>query len=102
MREISPLDDDQRVVGLLSASVAANVTTVLHVLEHGIDPERVEAPAAAIEYARRLAKRVVLWVALVRPSRIGRARFLRWCLDEPGGDGSDGTVRAEAARRMTE
>jgi PucR C-terminal helix-turn-helix domain/GGDEF-like domain len=102
MREISPLDDDQRVVGLLSASVAANVATVLHVLEHGIDPERVEAPAAAIEYARRLAQRGVPMVALVRAYRIGQARFLQWCFDELGGDGSDGPVRAEAARLMTE
>jgi DNA-binding PucR family transcriptional regulator len=34
------------------------------VLEHGIDPEHVEAPAAAIEYARRLAQRGVPMVAL--------------------------------------
>jgi len=102
MREIPPLDDDQRVVGLLSASVAANVTTVLHVLEHGIDPERVEAPAAAIEYARRLAQRGVPMVALVRAYRIGQARFLQWCFDELGTEGSDDPVRADAARRMTE
>jgi len=102
MREIPPLDDDQRVVGLLSASVAANVTTVLHVLEHGIDPERVEAPAAAIEYARRLAQRGVPMIALVRAYRIGQARFLQWCFDELGSEGSDDPVRADAARRMTE
>jgi hypothetical protein len=40
MRETPPLDDDQRVVGLLSASVAQNVATLLHVLEHDVDPER--------------------------------------------------------------
>jgi PucR-like helix-turn-helix protein/diguanylate cyclase with GGDEF domain len=102
MREISPLDDDQRVVGLLSASVAENVATLLHALEHGIDPERIEAPAAAIEYARRLAQRGVPVVALVRAYRIGQARFLQWCFDELGSEGSDGPVRSEAARRMTE
>jgi len=101
-REIPPLDDDQRVVSLLSASVAENVATVLHVLQHGIDPERVEAPAAAIEYARRLAQRGVPMVALVRAYRIGQARFLQWCFDELGSGVSDDPVRAEAARRMTE
>jgi hypothetical protein len=101
-REIPPLDDDQRVVGLLSASVAENVATLLHVLEHGIDPEQVEAPAAAIEYARRLAQRGVPMVALVRAYRIGQARFLQWCFDELGSEPSDGGLRAEAARRMTE
>lgn len=101
-REIPPLDDDQLVVGLLSASVAENVATLLHVLEHGIDPTRVEAPAAAIEYARRLAQRGVPMIALVRAYRIGQARFLQWCFDELGSGSSDGALGAEAARRMTE
>jgi PucR C-terminal helix-turn-helix domain/GGDEF-like domain len=101
-REIAPLDDDQRVVSLLAASVAENVATLLHVLEHAIDPGRVEAPAAAIEYARRLAQRGVPMVALVRAYRIGQARFLRWCFDELGSDAPGAVVRAEATRRMTE
>jgi hypothetical protein len=101
-REIRPLDDDQRVVSLLGASVAENVATLLHVLEHGIDPERVEAPAAATEYARRLAQRGVPMVALVRAYRLGQARFLRWCFDELERETPDDPVRAEATRRMTE
>ena len=101
-REIAPLDDDQRVVSLLAASVAENVATLLHVLEHAIDPERVEAPAAAIEYARRLAQRGVPMVALVRAYRIGQARFLRWCFDELARDAPGAVLRAEATRQMTE
>jgi hypothetical protein len=44
--------------------------------------ERVKAPAAAIDYARRPAQRRVPMVVLVRAYRIGHARFLQWCFDE--------------------
>jgi len=100
--EIPALRDEPRVVSLLGASVAENVSTLLHVVEHGIDPGRVEAPAAAIEYARRLAQRGVPMLALVRAYRIGQARFLRFCFEELGDDGGDARVRAEATRVLTE
>jgi hypothetical protein len=35
------------VLTLLEASVSENVATVLHILQHGIDLDRVPAPAAA-------------------------------------------------------
>jgi hypothetical protein len=106
--EIPELRDDRRVVDLLRASVAENVTTLLHVFEHEMDPWQVDAPAAAIAYARRLAQRGVPIVALVRAYRIGHARFMRWCYDAlaatDGGAGTDADaqVRADAGRRMTE
>jgi DNA-binding PucR family transcriptional regulator len=101
-REITPLRDDDRIVALLAASVAENVATVLHLFQHGIDPAGVDAPAAAIEYARRLAQRGVPIVALVRAYRIGHARFLRWCFDELMRQGADPPAHGEATRRMTE
>ena len=57
---------------------------MLHVLQHGIDLENVHAPAAAEEYARRLAQRGVPIAALLRAYRIGSARFEDWCLQELG------------------
>ena len=101
-REIPPLRDDDRVVALLSASVEENVATVLHLFEHGIDPGRVEAPAAAMEYARRLAQRGVPMVALVRAYRIGHARFLQRCFEELADQSADSHATAGATRRMTE
>jgi hypothetical protein len=101
-REIEPLRDDERVVSLLSASVAENVATLLHVFEHGIDPETAEAPAAAIAYARRLAQRGVPVVALVRAYRIGQARFLHWCFEELLGEAPADPLLSEATRRMME
>ena len=84
IRDIPELHGDDLIVSLLSASVEENIATVLHMLEYGMVPQRVDAPAAAVEYARRLAQRGMSMIALVRSYRLGHARFLRWCLDELG------------------
>jgi hypothetical protein len=82
VREIPQVSGDTRVLKLLEASVGENVATVLHVIQHGIDLENVHAPAAAQEYARRLAQRGVPVAALLRAYRIGSTRFEEWCLEE--------------------
>jgi hypothetical protein len=84
VREIPQLRSDQRVLELLEASVGENVATMLHILQHRIELENVHAPAAAEEYARRLAQRGVPIAALLRAYRIGSARFQDWCLQELG------------------
>jgi hypothetical protein len=101
-REIPALRDDERVVALLEASVAGNVATLLDVFQHGIDPADVEAPAAAIEYARRLAQRGVPIIALIRAYRIGHARFLHWCFEELTREEGDSEASNEATRRMAD
>ncbi|MDT5287811.1 MAG: hypothetical protein QOF88_2700, partial [Mycobacterium sp.] len=53
---IPELRGDARTIELLGASVEGNVDTLLHALRHDIAVERVEAPTAALEYARRLAQ----------------------------------------------
>jgi PucR C-terminal helix-turn-helix domain/GGDEF-like domain len=95
-REIPVLRDDQRVAGMLDASVAENITTVLHALRHGIDTATIEAPTSAIEYARRLAQRGVSAEELVRAYRLGQARFTRLFIEElmaqTGTDQIDGST----------
>ena len=49
--------DDEQMVGLLAASVLENVQTAVHLFQHDMDPANVEAPAAALEYARRITQR---------------------------------------------
>jgi len=100
VRDIDPLRDDERVISLLSASVEENVANLVHIFQHGIDPATIEAPAAAIEYSRRLAQRAVPMVALVRAYRIGQARFLRWRFAELMAD-EDPRTAAEASQLMT-
>lgn len=80
--DIPELRGDHVVETLLEASVEENVTTLLHVFEHGTAAENVDAPAAAIEYARRLAQRGVPITALIRAYRVGHGRFLERCVDE--------------------
>ena len=80
--DIPELKADEALVNLLAASVEANVATLLDVIEHGMDLDALDAPAAAVEYGRRVAQRGIPLHALVRAYRVGHAQFLQWCLDE--------------------
>ena len=72
--QIPELRGDAALVELLGTSVEGNVDTILHSLRYDIAVERVEAPTAALEYARRLAQRGVPVNALVRAYRLGQRR----------------------------
>jgi hypothetical protein len=73
--QIPELHGDAALMELLGTSVEANVHTVLHALRHDIVVERVEAPTAALEYARRLAQHGVPVNALVRAYRLGQRQM---------------------------
>ena len=72
--QIPELPGDAALVELLGTSVEGNVDTILHALRYDIVVERVEAPTAAMEYARRLAQHGVPVNALVRAYRLGQRR----------------------------
>ena len=72
--QIPELRGDPALVDLLGTSVEGNVDTILYSLRYDIAVERVEAPTAALEYARRLAQRGVPVNALVRAYRLGQRR----------------------------
>ncbi|MRH92402.1 PucR family transcriptional regulator [Nocardia sp. SYP-A9097] len=73
--DIADLRGDPRTVDLLGASVEANVDTLLHALRHNIPVDHIQAPGAAVEYARRLAHQGVPANALVRAYRLGQRRL---------------------------
>ena len=73
--QIPELRGDARLMELLGASVEGNVDTLLHALRYDIAVERVEAPTAALEYARRLAQQGMPVNALVRAYRLGQRRM---------------------------
>jgi hypothetical protein len=100
--EIPELRTDTRVIALLAASVGENVATVLHVLQHGIDVGEVRAPAAAQEYARRLAQRGVPLTSLLRAYRIGATRFQNWCLRGLAQHTDDASIVSTAGIRIAE
>ncbi|MGW9479838.1 PucR family transcriptional regulator [Saccharomonospora azurea] len=74
--------DDESMVSLLAASVFANIDTALQIFQRDMDPERVEAPAAAVEYARRLAQRGTPVIDLIRAYYLGQAAVLEKALEE--------------------
>ena len=98
--DIPELKADDALVNLLAASVEANVATLLDVLQHGIALDALDAPAAAVEYARRVAQRGIPLHALVRAYRVGHARFLRWCLDEIPEQTHDVALTRAVIRRL--
>lgn len=98
--EIEHLAGDDRLVQLMSASIEGNVETFVHLLRHGIDVERTEAPPAAVEYARRLAQRGVPVNALIRCYRLGQDSFLRWSLEELSRQSDDAEAVSSAALRI--
>ncbi len=102
VREIPQLRGDKRVLTLLEASVGENVATILHVIQHDIELENVHAPAAAEEYARRLAQRGVPPSALLRAYRIGAARFQDWCLEELGRSTDNASIVSAAGLRIAD
>jgi len=82
LREIPELRDDKPVLALLASSVHSNVGTCLQIMRHQIDLSAVQAPAASLEYARRLAQRGTPLTALLRSYRLGHTCFSDWLLKE--------------------
>ncbi|RIT96786.1 hypothetical protein D2F00_13285 [Mycobacteroides abscessus] len=74
--EIRSLDHDSRMVDLLHASITENVIAAIHFLGQGGAEVDIEAPSAALAYARALAQRDVALSALIRAYRIGHGRFV--------------------------
>jgi hypothetical protein len=79
VREIPQLEEDKQLLALLSSSVDANVDTCLQIMQHRIDLSAVRAPAAAVEYARRLAQRGTPLTTLLRTYRLGHAASPTGC-----------------------
>ena len=94
VRSVPELHGDDMFEKLLDASIEENLATVLHVLEHGTAIDNVNAPAAAHEYARRLAQRDVPIATLTRTYSIGHGQLVARCVDEVGARSYDGEVTA--------
>jgi hypothetical protein len=80
--EIAELRGDTLLLQLLRDTVASNIDTFFSAIRHRIPIEHIEPPAAALEYARRLAQREVSVNALVRAYRLGHQAVLKTALEE--------------------
>jgi hypothetical protein len=74
-RDIPVLGGDPIVVDLLRSSADENVVKALKVFQLQSDAATVEVPAAATDYARRLAQRGVPISALLRAYRVSHSLF---------------------------
>jgi DNA-binding PucR family transcriptional regulator len=101
-RDIPELRGDQTVEKLLDASIEENVATLLHVFEHGLVPDEIRAPPAAVEYARRLAQRGVSTIPLIRAYRIGHGRFLFRCVEQLARRTADAALRTAVTLRLVD
>ena len=72
--EIEELRSDA-LIDLLHAGAEGNVATVVQAMRCGFAVDRVEAPTAALEHARRLAQQGVPVNALVRAYRLAQRRM---------------------------
>jgi PucR C-terminal helix-turn-helix domain/GGDEF-like domain len=102
VREIPQLEEDKQLLALLTSSVDANVETCLQVMQHRIDLATVQAPAAAVEYARRLAQRGTPLTTLLRTYRLGHARFSDWLLRELARHADAGPVISAATVMLSQ
>ncbi|ORV19572.1 PucR family transcriptional regulator [Mycobacterium celatum] len=80
--EIVDLRGDVQLLQLLRDTVSSNIDTFFSAVRNRIPVEHIEPPAAALEYARRLAQRDVSANALVRAYRLGHQEVLKTALEE--------------------
>ena len=102
LREIPQLRDDKPVLALLASSVHSNVDTCLQAMQHQIDLGDVQAPATAMEYARRQAQRGTPLTVLLRSYRLGHACFSGWLLRELARQADDAHMITAATLGMSE
>ncbi len=101
LQEIPQLRDDKQVLTLLASSVDSNVDTCLQIMQHRIDLAAVRAPAAATEYARRLAQRGTPLTTLLRAYRVGHVCFSDWMLKELGRQAGNAEMISAATLSMS-
>jgi hypothetical protein len=99
--EVPELALDAQSIELLGASVGGNVDTVLHAMRYEIAVQRVEAPTAAMEYARRLAQHGVPVHGLVRAYRVGQRRMNELVFAEIQATDMDPVVRLAVLEKMS-
>ena len=101
IRDIPQLRDDKPLLALLASSVHSNIDTCLQIMQYRIDLAAVQAPAAAVEYARRLAQRATPLTALLRAYRVGHACFSDWLLKELAQQTDDAQLITAATLSMS-
>lgn len=99
---IPELPRDPSLVDLLNGSAGSNLETLAHLLRGHVPVAEIRAPAAAVEYARRLAQRGIAPSALLRAYRLGQQLILRWAHDEIAARVTDPALALETSHLLAE
>ncbi|MUL49843.1 PucR family transcriptional regulator [Mycobacterium sp. CBMA293] len=81
-QERSAMGGDGELMTLLYDAVQGNLEAFFPAIRHGIPIDRIEAPTAALEHARRMAQRGTSVDEMVRAYRLGHQGVLKMILDE--------------------
>jgi DNA-binding PucR family transcriptional regulator len=82
LAQIDELRGDEQVIGRLRASIEANVSTLLHLLEQQMDIRLVDPPAGAVQWSLQLAQRGIPLSVLWRAYHLCTARYFLVCIEE--------------------
>ena len=74
--EIRGLNHDSRMMDMWRASMTESYVTAVHYLDREAPTSLLDAPPAALAYARASAQRDIPLAPLVRAHRLGHARFI--------------------------
>ncbi|SOD89433.1 SpoIIE family protein phosphatase [Streptomyces sp. Ag109_G2-15] len=99
-REVPELWDEPDIAQMTRENVAEHVIALLFGIEHGIEPRRINPPAADAERARRLAQRGKPVTAMLRAFRLAQSRILDRLLEELSRLTSDAEPINAAARKL--
>ncbi|MEU4311021.1 helix-turn-helix domain-containing protein [Nocardia sp. NPDC024068] len=102
LHEINYTRADPRLSDLRSASIHANVTTMIEVLANDIPVANLQPPMAAVEYARRMAQREFPSNLLVRAYHMGQNTMMRMCYDAVAQRGLPAALGLAVLQRLTE
>lgn len=78
LEKIPEVHGDEAIQELMVASTAANLSVMFDALQHGIEVDHIDVPAAAAAYAQRFTQRGLPLEALLRAYRLGEHRFIQW------------------------
>ncbi|MET8797640.1 helix-turn-helix domain-containing protein [Nocardia sp. NPDC004568] len=93
---------DPQLSELRTASIQANVTTMVEILANNIPVDHLQPPMAAVEYARRMAQRDIPANFLVRAYHMGQNTMMRICYDEVAQRNLPTALGLAVLQRLTE
>ncbi|MFF1674698.1 SpoIIE family protein phosphatase [Streptomyces sp. NPDC058256] len=98
--EVPELWEDPGIARLTSENIAEHVRAALAGLEHGVDPSRIDPPAADVERARRLARHGIPVTVMLRGHRLAQGIALDRLLEVLSRLTSDPELISAATRKL--